>query len=128
MSLIHLRNVGVISPRVLFKNLDLTIHETDRIGLIAGNGMGKTTLLRCLAGQAEPGIGDITCRRGLRIGFVEQDIPANLLDLTMNEAIRRALPLTERETSSWKIGLLLDMLDTPAEMRERKLSELSGGW
>src|SRR5580704_7934519 len=69
MSLIHLRNVGVISPRVLFTNLDLTLHETDRIGLIAGNGMGKTTLLRCLAGQAEPGIGDIICRRGLRIGF-----------------------------------------------------------
>ncbi|MGA3004393.1 MAG: ABC-F family ATP-binding cassette domain-containing protein [Acetobacteraceae bacterium] len=128
MSLIHLRNVGVISPRSLFKNLDLTIHEIDRIGLIAGNGMGKTTLLRCLAGQAEPGIGEITCRRGLRIGFVEQDIPAGLLDLTMNEAIRRALPVAERETLSWKIGLVLDLLETPDAMRQRKLSELSGGW
>ena len=128
MSLIHLRNVGIVSPRPLFQNLDLTIHETDRIGLIAGNGMGKSTLLRCLAGQAEPGIGDITNRRGLRIGFVEQDVPANLLDLTMIEAIRRALPAAERETLAWKIGLVLDMLDTPAEMRERPLSELSGGW
>ena len=113
MSLIHLRNVGVVSPRPLFHNLDLTIHETDRIGLIAGNGGGKTTLLRCLARQAEPGSGEITHRRGLRVGFVEQDVPANLLDLTMNEAIRRALPAAERETLSWKIGLVLDMLETP---------------
>src|SRR6202043_2837495 len=107
MSLINLRNVGVVSPRTLFQNLDLTIHETDRIGLIAGNGAGKTTLLRCLAKQAEPGVGEITWRRGLRVGFVEQDVPANLLDLPMTEAIRRALPAAERETDAWKIGLVL---------------------
>jgi ATPase subunit of ABC transporter with duplicated ATPase domains len=128
MTLINLRNVGVSSPRVLFQNLDIAIHETDRLGLIAGNGGGKTTLLRCLAGQAEPGNGDITNRRGLRVGFVEQDVPANLLELPLNEAIRRALPVAERDTASWKIGMVLDMLETPAAMRERKLSELSGGW
>ncbi len=128
MSLIHLRGLGVVSPRPLFQNLDLTIHETDRVGLIAGNGMGKTTLLRCLARQAEPGMGEVTWRRGLRVGFVEQDVPANLLDLAMTEAIRRALPAAEREAQAWKIGLVLDMLDTPPDMRERKLSELSGGW
>jgi ATPase subunit of ABC transporter with duplicated ATPase domains len=128
MSLINLHGVGVISPRPLFRNLDLTIHETDRIGLIAGNGMGKTTLLRCLARQAELGAGEITYQRGLRVGFVEQDVPANLLDLTMTEAIRRVLPAAEREEQAWKIGLVLDMLDTPEDMRERKLSALSGGW
>jgi ATPase subunit of ABC transporter with duplicated ATPase domains len=128
MSLIHIRNAGIVSPRPLFRNLDLTIHETDRIGLIAGNGAGKTTLLRCLAGRSELGVGEIIRRRGLRIGFVEQDVPANLLDLTMTEAIRRALPAAERETLAWKIGLVLDMLEAPDEMRERKLSELSGGW
>ena len=57
MSLMHLRAVGVQSPRVLFQNLDLTIHDGDRIGLVAGNGAGKSTLLRCLAGQAEVGRG-----------------------------------------------------------------------
>ena len=128
MSLMNLRHVGIISPRPLFENLDLTIHETDRIGLVASNGAGKTSLLRCLAGQAEPDKGDITRRRGLRIGFVEQDVPANLLDLPLVEAVRRALPATERETNAWKTGLVLDMLDTPQPMRERKLAELSGGW
>ena len=128
MSLINLRDVGVVSPRPLFQNLDLTIQETDRVGLIAGNGAGKTTLLRYLARQADPGSGQITHRRGLRVGFVEQDVPANLLDLTMHEAIRRALPAAERDGLAWKIGLVLDMLETPAAMRERRLAELSGGW
>jgi ATPase subunit of ABC transporter with duplicated ATPase domains len=128
MSLIQLRGLGIVSPRVLFQNLDLTIHETDRIGLIAGNGMGKTTLLRCLARQAEPGMGDIVARRGLRVGYVEQDVPVNLLELPMSEAIRRALPAADRDANAWKIGLVLDMLDTPAEMRDRPLAALSGGW
>ena len=69
--------VGVVSPRVLFQNLDFPIHQTDRIGLIAGNGAGKTTLLRCLAGQAEPGKATSPRRRGLRVGFVEQDVPGD---------------------------------------------------
>ena len=55
-------------------------------------------------------------------------MPANLLDLPMTEAIRRALPPAEREAEAWKIGLVLDMLETPDDMRERKLSALSGGW
>jgi ATPase subunit of ABC transporter with duplicated ATPase domains len=128
MTLINIRGLGIASPRPLFQNLDLTIHATDRIGLIAGNGAGKTTLLRCLARQMEPGSGDITTRRGLTVGFVEQDMPANLLDLTMHEAIRRALPAAEQETHAWKIGLVLDMLETPEAMRARKLYALSGGW
>jgi len=128
MSLIDLRGVGVVSPRPLFQNLDLTIHETDRVGLIAGNGAGKTTLLRCITGQTDPGAGRITRRRGLRVGFVEQDVPLNLLGLTMREAIRRALPAAEREGLAWKVDLVLDMLETPPAMRERGLADLSGGW
>ncbi len=128
MSLINLRGLGVVSPRPLFQDLDLAIHPTDRIGLVAGNGAGKTTLLRCIAGAGEPGAGQITRRRGLRVGYVEQDLPDSLRDLTLTEAIRRALPAAEREANGWKIGVALDMLDTPEEMRGRKLSALSGGW
>ena len=128
MSLIQVRGLGIVSPRPLFQNLDLAIQAADRIGLIAGNGAGKTTLLHCLAGRIEPGMGTITRRRDLRVGFVEQDVPAALLDLPLSEAIRRALPAGEREANAWKIGMILDMLDTPEELRERRLAELSGGW
>lgn len=128
MSLINLRGVGVVSPRPLFRDLDLAIHPGDRIGLIAGNGAGKTTLLRCLSGQLEPGMGTITRRRGLRVGLVEQEVPANLLDLPLTEAIRRAIPAAERAALAWKAGLVLDMLDAPPELRERPVSALSGGW
>ncbi|HEY4040941.1 MAG TPA: ABC-F family ATP-binding cassette domain-containing protein [Rhodopila sp.] len=128
MTLIHIRNLGVFSPRVLFQNLDFSVNDADRIGLIAGNGAGKTTLLRCLAGLLAPNAGNVVCRRGLRVGYVEQDVPANLLGLPLYEAIRRALPLEERVSAAWKADMALDLLDTPAAMRHRVLSELSGGW
>jgi ATPase subunit of ABC transporter with duplicated ATPase domains len=128
MSLLTLRGVAIASPRPLFANLDLTVHPGQRIGLVAANGAGKSTLLRCLAGQAEPTAGTITRRRGLRTAFVEQDPPPTLLDLPMHEAIRRALPPGERDANEWRIDLLLDGFETPAEMRPRPLAQLSGGW
>ncbi len=128
MTLLNLRALAVASPRPLFANLDLTIHPDQRIGLIAANGGGKSTLLRILAGQGEATAGDLTRRRGLKTAFVEQDVPPNLLDLPMAEAIRRALPPPEREANEWRVDLLLDTFETPADMRTRKLAELSGGW
>ena len=72
MSTISLRDVGVLSPHPLFQNLTLTIGDADRIGLIAGNGGGKTTLLKCLTGLIEPTTGDIVRSRGMRVGYVER--------------------------------------------------------
>jgi ATPase subunit of ABC transporter with duplicated ATPase domains len=128
MSSITLRDVGVLSPRPLFQNLTLIIGEGDRVGLIAGNGGGKTTLLRCLAGLAEPTTGTIVRSRGLRVGYVEQDVPDSLLNLSLAEAVRRALPAAERDSNQWRVDVVLDEFATPPELHDRPLHALSGGW
>jgi ATPase subunit of ABC transporter with duplicated ATPase domains len=128
MSTISLRDVGVLSPHPLFQNLTMVIGDADRVGLIAANGGGKSTLLKCIAGTLEPTAGDITRSRGTRVGYVEQDVPANLLNLPLAEAIRRALPATERDTNEWRIDVMLDDFGAPPELHERPLAALSGGW
>jgi ATPase subunit of ABC transporter with duplicated ATPase domains len=128
MPSISLRDVGVLSPHLLFQNLNLIIADDDRIGLIAGNGGGKTTLLKCLAGLAEPTSGDIVRSRGMRLGYVEQDVPANLMSLPLAEAVRRALPTAERGSNEWRVDLVLDEFGAPEDLRNRPLHELSGGW
>ena len=128
MSTITLRDVGIIAAAPLFKNVSLTIGEGDRIGLVAGNGAGKTSLLKCIAGAAEPSSGEITRSRGMRVGLVEQEMPATLLDLALHEAVRRALPPAEREGESWRVDVMLDAFETPADLRERPVRALSGGW
>ena len=128
MATINLQDVGVVSPRPLFQNLSLTIGPGDRIGLIAANGGGKSTLLRCIAGLAETGAGAVTLSRGLRLGLVEQDVPAALLDLTLAEAVRSALPPERREHEGWRVGTVLDEFATPEELYDRPVRALSGGW
>ena len=50
MTLITLRNLGVTLGAPLFSDLNLVVNAGDRIGLVAANGRGKTTLLRCISG------------------------------------------------------------------------------
>lgn len=69
-----------VGDRILFQNVTLGIYEGDKIGLIAKNGMGKTTLLRCLAGIETPDSGDIVYRNDLKVSYLEQtpDLPGDL--------------------------------------------------
>lgn len=70
---------------LLFQNISFGIAEGQRIGLIAKNGTGKTTLMNILAGKEGYDSGNITYRNDLRIGYLEQD-PHYPADLTVLEA------------------------------------------
>ena len=128
MALISLRDVGVVTPHPLFQNITFSFGPGDRVGLIAGNGGGKSTLLRCVAGRADPDMGSVVLSRSLRTAFVEQDVPEPLLGLTLHEAVQRALPPMEREHEAWRVGAVLDEFDTPDDLRGRPVAALSGGW
>jgi len=127
MSFISLRQVGVFTSEPLFQNISLTIAEGCRIGVVAGNGGGKTTLLRCIAGLAEPSEGEITCSRGIRLGYVEQDVPTAFLDQTLYECLRTALP-TDQQSEDWRVDVLLASFEVPEELHHRPIRALSGGW
>ncbi|WP_423067972.1 ABC-F family ATP-binding cassette domain-containing protein [Devosia sp. CN2-171] len=128
MGSISLQNLSTIATDPLFTGLSVVIADGDRVGLVAGNGLGKTTLLRIMAGLAEPTAGEVVRSRGLRMGYVEQDVPAALMPLTLRDAVLDALPPTDRETDAWRADVALDGFETPYELRDRKVSELSGGW
>ena len=128
MTALSLRNVGVVAHTPLFQNLNLVIGTGDRLGLVAGNGAGKSTLLKCLAGLIEQTHGDIVRSRGLRVALVEQDVPARLLDLSLHDVLHQALPVEERESQTWRVDMVLDEFETPAELRTLPMRALSGGW
>lgn len=58
--------------RLLFGDVTFGINEGDKIGIIAKNGSGKTTMLRIIAGKESPDSGSIIARNGLRIVLLEQ--------------------------------------------------------
>ena len=70
---------------VLFENISFSLSEGQRVGLIAKNGTGKSTLLSILSGQEGYDEGLITFRRDLRVAYLEQD-PHYPEELTVLEA------------------------------------------
>lgn len=59
--------------QVLFNDISFGIAEGQRIGLIAKNGTGKTTLLNILTGSESYDSGSVVFRRDLKIAYLEQD-------------------------------------------------------
>ena len=74
----------------LFRHLDVHIRPRDRLALIGRNGVGKTTLLKCLAGLIDTDEGRRTIVPGSRVVLLEQDPDmgdhATLLDWVLDGA------------------------------------------
>ncbi|PHQ28044.1 ABC-F family ATP-binding cassette domain-containing protein [Leeuwenhoekiella nanhaiensis] len=72
--------------RVLFKDLSFGINEGQKIGLVAKNGTGKTSMLDILAGAENPDSGQVIFRKGIKVAFLPQE-PNLDPNLTVEETI-----------------------------------------
>jgi ABC transport system ATP-binding/permease protein len=60
------------AARTVLENITLGISDRERIGVVGGNGQGKSTLLELIAGAETPDTGQLTRLGGLRIGVLDQ--------------------------------------------------------
>ncbi len=63
------------SNKVLLENINISIHQFDRIVLVGQNGCGKSSLLRLLKNKEEFDTGNIWITPNLKIDYLEQDPP-----------------------------------------------------
>jgi ATP-binding cassette subfamily F protein uup len=59
--------------QLLLEGVTLAVAPGEKVGLVGRNGCGKTCLLKILAGDMNPDAGEISRRRGLRIGYLPQE-------------------------------------------------------
>ncbi|RBP43701.1 ATP-binding cassette subfamily F protein uup [Roseimicrobium gellanilyticum] len=71
----------------LLDGITLAVNEGEKVGLVGRNGTGKTSLLKILAGTERADTGDLSIRRGLRIGYLPQEFELDG-SLTVLENIR----------------------------------------
>jgi len=128
MTLITIRNLGVTLGTPLFSRLNLVVNPGDRIGLVAANGRGKSTLLRCMAATMEASEGEIVRSRGLNVGYVEQEVPKTLLDTPFHAAVLEALSADQQLSEGWRVDVIMESLEVPEALRQKPLKQLSGGW
>lgn len=122
--LLSVKSLGLTLGQTLFSDLSFTLNAGDVLGLIAANGRGKSSLLRCLSGDLEPGTGEITRARSATVARAEQD-PSDL-GATFRDTVLQGL--SDPEGEFWKADILLDDLQVPEAFRDQPLSALSGGW
>lgn len=112
--------------RLLFADVTFGIYEGDKVGIIAPNGTGKSTLLSIIAGTEEADSGSVIFRNGLRVGFLAQTpqfAPSQTL-LSYVAAGAPADPHSETDPQTAALSLIGSMrLPSPDSL----MGSLSGG-
>ncbi|MEN0058062.1 MAG: ABC-F family ATP-binding cassette domain-containing protein [Bdellovibrio sp.] len=111
--------------KALFKNVSLGIEEGDRIGLVGPNGAGKSTLLRILAGQISQDGGDVTTKKGLRWGFLEQTPLFKEDETILNAILSRCADPYDSMAKAYEWMARLELTSFGEDFLVR---DLSGGW
>lgn len=135
----------------LLEEVTVSVLPGEKVGLVGRNGCGKTTLLRILAGEVVPDDGEISRRRGMRLGYLPQEfeldpertvrenIEAGVADLLEwirryeagegSEAELAELHHAIQHVDGWNLGARIEAvataLSTPG--RETRVGTLSGG-
>ena len=103
---------------MLFSGVSFAVEERQRIGLIARNGKGKSTLLKIIAGADVPDEGKITLRSGVRVGYLEQE-PDFKDNLTVIEACMQRNSVVSQLIARYEKALECgDDKELPALMEE----------
>ncbi len=102
MALIEMRDVcwGFGDPPLL-ENVTFQIEKGERVCLVGRNGVGKSTLLKLLAGTILPDSGDIRRRQGTVVAALEQDVPA-AYDGTIFDVVAEGLGDTGRVLAEYR--------------------------
>ena len=134
MSLAVLEQVALyFGKKTIVEGLDLRIATGDRIGLIGPNGSGKTSLLRMLASEQHPDYGSIKLAKGMRLGYLPQDIALRedkpLLRFVMEsvqgrealdkELAEREADLAQAESAADGGEAMMELAEQLADLHER---------
>ncbi len=133
MALISLHEVTLaFGGPLLFDGLTLQLEAGERVALLGRNGVGKTTLMRVMAGDIKPKTGVVAYQKGIRVTHLPQEVPSditgNLFDLVLSGLGERVKLLSDyhhvshRLQTEYSDQLMNELGRLQAEM------DHTGGW
>lgn len=115
----------VLDNRAIFSDVSFTVKRGHKIGLIAPNGTGKTTLLNTIAGKITPQKGSILWGHNVRIAFFEQNQELSLDP--KKTVLETALDACPNSTARQNVRSYLGAFLFSGENVEKTVAVLSGG-
>jgi ATP-binding cassette, subfamily F, member 3 len=103
-------------------DVDLTVIRGERVGVVGGNGAGKSVLVKTIVGELEPTEGEVRRGSGIRVGYLAQDAELPTPDRSPIDIVRLSHPMSEGEAVSRLMKFLFDY-----EQVRRPAKLLSGG-
>lgn len=79
----------------LFKAVNFSMEEGDKVGIVGVNGTGKSTFLKAVAGIVSPDEGSMVTRKGLRVEYLAQDKVFEPENTVLMEVFRGMTPLMQ---------------------------------
>ncbi|MER1987215.1 MAG: ABC-F family ATP-binding cassette domain-containing protein [Solibacillus sp.] len=125
MAILTVENLGhSFGDRTLFKDVSFRLVEGDHIGLVGANGVGKSTLMSIITGQAIHDEGKVEWLPGTHYGYLDQHTVLNA-GRSMRDALQDAfLPLYKKEERLNEIGLLMGEPDADFDVLLEEMSEI----
>ena len=117
--------VKAYSERVLLNDVNFSIHQGEKVGVIGTNGMGKSTLLKIVAGVEEADQGEIIKGNKVHICYLPQ-MPVFEKSMTVLEAVLQG---NINDINQWSIESEAKTILQELALNdyEQKVEELSGG-
>lgn len=112
--------------RMLFEDVTFGIDEGDKIGLIAKNGTGKSTLLKIIASKEDADSGNITFRNDLRVAYLDQ-IPDFGTSAVVRDVLTQHAPKEIAERDEYVARLERTLHQLGISNLEASIDKLSGG-
>ena len=114
--MLQLANAGKrFGPKLLFQDASWLVTPDERTGLVGGNGTGKSTLLKILAGLESVDYGQVLRTRGMSIGYLPQDGLALSGRTVFDECLHVFDDLHQMEREIETLGEQLSILDPASD-------------
>ena len=116
----------IYNSETILNNISFSLNKGEKIGLVGKNGVGKTTLLKILAGVLNQDGNDVIFKKNIKIGYMPQDtnIQTNELVYDYIYRVSKINPLIEK----YKINIILEAFDLNFLINKNyKIQNLSSG-